>query len=183
MPALNETYDFNRDAPGYVQAAFVGKSARRFLFPAGTRLYKFTEFDVFPVDRKGQGQVGKAISPWWCAVDGVPGTDDPGLDGLIQAAKAAGMSTGAYAREVLAVMFAWNTLAVSQLGMAKVLRITLTSPAYGFYGKCQRMPNDQSPLHKAQGKTRASITGGAYQIWLPNLTAEHFNATGAFLLP
>jgi hypothetical protein len=183
VPHLNEAIAFSKDAPEYVRAAFVRQSARRLPLPDGTELYKFTAFDFYPVGRDGKGQAGAAVSPWWCLVDPLPGTDDKGLDGLVAAAKAAGVPTVEYAREVLAVMFGWNALASSQLGMAKVLMIRLTKPVYGFYGQCQRMPNDQAPLHKAPAKARPSLTGGAYQLWIPNLTAEHFVATGTHLIP
>lgn len=183
MPVLNETLAFGKDAPAYVRAAFVGQTARRYLFPQGTRLYKFTAFGFFPVGRDGTGAAGAAVSPWWCSVDPIPGTDDTGLDGLIAAAKAAGVPTVEYARERLAVMFGWNALADTQLGLAKVLRVVLTQPVYGFYGKCQRMPNDRAPLQKPPAGQPASLAGGAYQIWIPNLTADYFTATGTSLLP
>jgi hypothetical protein len=182
MPVLNDTYDFGRDAPGSVKAAFENQTAKRHLFSQGTELYKFTEFEMFQPDAQGNRGVGARVSPWWCSV--LPlSTDDLGLDGLIAAARQANKSALEFAREWLAVKYSWNALASSQLGLAKVQRIRLLKPIYGFFGKVQRQANDKVPLHKP-GRTggRASLMGGGTQIFIPGLTAEHFLQVAVLLL-
>ena len=183
MPILNETFDFGRDAPTGVQAAFENQSAKRNLFPSSTELFKFTEFDMFQPDRQGNRAVGTLVSPWWCSV--LPlAPDDLGFDGLVTAARKAGKSTLEFARDWLAVKYAWNTLASTQLGLARVQRIRLQKPVYGFFGKVQRQDNDKVPLSKpGRSGGRASIKGGGIQIWIPNLTADYFLQIATHLIP
>jgi len=184
MPILNEDVKFNL-LPDGIRNPFVGKSARRVLLPAGHRLYKFSGYDIIAVTPDGRGTVGKPISPWWASVEPFPGTDDPGLDGHIAAAQAKNQTMLAYARQVFAVMYSWNTLSIPQSGFAKVLRIMLTQSVYGFMGHNQRMPDDIEGLHAQLGVrgTRPSLMGGAVQIWIPNLTAEYYTALGTSILP
>ena len=183
MPILNETFDFGRDAPAGVQAAFENKTAKRNLFPAGSELYKFTEFDMFQPDRQGNRAQGTTVSPWWCSVLPLC-PDDLGFDGLIAAARKAGKSTLEFAREWLAVKFSWNALASSQLGLAKVQRIRLNKPVYGFYGKVQRQANDRVPLsNPGRAGGPAALMGGGVQIWIPNMTAAYFLQIATHLIP
>ena len=161
MPVLNDTLVFQHEPPG-VQAAFVRKAARRTLLPAGLELYKFTGFDVIP------SRAGANYSPWWAAVQPLPGTADPGLDGHVAAARTAGQSMLAYARETFAVMLGWNALSLPQTGLARVVRIQLTQPVYGFGGLCQRM-REAVPPNRVVGRVNNSrstpiFMGGAYQL-------------------
>ncbi len=183
MAILNETLAFSQQPAG-VQAAFTGKSARRILLPAQAELYKFTGYGVLP------HRAGSNYSPWWASVQPISGSSDAGLDGHIAAATRSGQSMLAYARETFAVMLGWNSLGITQLAMAKIVRIKLRQPVYGFGGICQRMretvpskrvvgtlsPN-QSPLNPP------IFMGGAYQLYIPNLTAAYVQASGTYLLP
>ena len=183
MPVLNDSLVFLHE-PANVQAAFVGKSARRTLLPAGLELYKFTGYDAVPQ------RAGANYSPWWAPVNPLPGTPDPGLDGHVAAAKATGLPMLAYAREVFAVMLGWNSLGVPQSGLAKVVRVRLTQPVYGFAGLCQRM-REVVPAHRVVGRVNVhqsplhppTFAGGAYQLYIPNLTAAHLLAVGSNLIP
>ena len=183
MAVLNETLVFIHQPAG-VQAAFVGKSARRTLLLAGMELYKFTGYDVVPT------RAGSNYSPWWAAIQPLPDTEDPGLDGHIAAAQAAGVSMMEYARETFAVMLGWNSLSIPQLGMARVVRIRLTQPVYAFGGLCQRMRETVNPK-RVIGKVNPrksplnppTFMGGAYQLYIPNLTAAHVQSTGMNLIP
>lgn len=170
MPVLNEELCFLHVHPGdpartaQVQAAFVGKTARRTPLPAGTALYKFTQFAVS----------GPRVTPWWASVTPLPGFGDPGLDGHLAAARAAGLTVLEYARQRFAVMFEWNTLggpAAGQHGLARVERVRLTAPVYGFAGLCQQMW--ESPRAAQKGRIlRQPVVwrGGAVQLYIPNLT-------------
>ncbi|HVK15271.1 MAG TPA: hypothetical protein VM597_41410 [Gemmataceae bacterium] len=183
MPVLNESLVFIHE-PESVQAAFVGKAARRTLLPAGLELYKFTGFDVTP------GRAGAHYSPWWAAVQPLAGTPDPGLDGHVAAARASGLPMLTYAREAFAVMLGWNALALLQSGLAKVVRIGLTQPVYGFGGSCQRM-REAVPAGRVVGRLNVhksplnppTFRGGAYQFYVPNLTAAHLRPLGSSLIP
>jgi hypothetical protein len=180
MPELNEGLAFNR-APAGVRAAFVGGTARRTRLPAGTGLYKFTAFDLYPVGRDGTGSAGRPVSPWWCRVDPDPAAGDRGLDGFLADAAAAGLPPAEYARRALAVMFAWNGLTLPGTGLLRVQRVRLLVPVYAFAGRCQRMPNDRAPLYRPPAGAPA-LAGGAIQLWIPNLTADHVLATGVNLI-
>jgi hypothetical protein len=203
MPVLNEVLSFLHVHPGDparsagIHATFVGKAARRTLLPAGHELYKFTGYGVMPT-RPGGG-----ISPWWASVLSLPGHPDPGLDGHLAAAAAAELPVLDYAREAFAVMLNWNALGLLQAGLAKVERIRLTQPVYGFAGACQRMLESLGEAgerrrmrHKttAGGKTLVrhawkspthnppTFMGGAIQIYIPNLTTGHVTTVRALLV-
>jgi hypothetical protein len=183
MPILNELLVFVHE-PADVQGAFVGKAAHRTLLPAGLELYKFTGYDVVP------NRAGAYYSPWWAAVQPLAGSSDPGLDGHVAAARAAGLPMLTYARETFAVMLGWNALGVLQSGLAKVVRIRLTQSVYGFGGLCQRMRETVPPqrivgqlnVHQSPLKP-PTFMGGAYQLYIPNLTAAHVQAIGSDLIP
>lgn len=183
MAILNDDVKFNL-LPDGIRNPFVGKSARRVLLPAGHRLYKFSGYDIIPVARDGTGTLGTPISPWWASVEPFPGTDDPGLDGHIAAAQANNQTMLEYARRAFAVMYSWNTLSIPQSGFAKVLRIVIKQSVYGFMGHNQRMPDDVEGLRAQMGvpSGRASLMGGAVQIWIPNLTADYYTAMGTSML-
>lgn len=182
MAHLNEDLVFIRE-PSYVQAAFTGGAARRMLLPACIELYKFTAYDVIP------NRAGADYSPWWAAVEPLPGTSDPGFDGHIAAARAAGVPMVEYVRETFAVMLGWNALGVPQLGMARAVRIALAEPTYGFGGICQRM-HETVPAGRVKGSLSSSesplappkFMGGAYQLYIPNLKARHVRPLGTHLI-
>lgn len=137
----------------------LGHTAVRQRLPKGTRLYKFTEHGVFGP---------RGISPWWAFVepfnlDGIH--RDPGLDGHIRAAHAAGIPVLAYARRVFAVMFEWNRLSAPAVGMARVQHITLTRPAIAFVAAGAPMPafssanaNSSALDHARESRYDASLT-------------------------
>ena len=183
MPILNETLAFTA-VPANAKAAFVGGAAHRTLLPAGTDLYKFTGFGAVP-------EVGgHSYSPWWAAVLPLPGTSDPGLDGHLAAAKAAGIPILTYARDKFAVMLGWNSLGNPQSGMAKVVRIRLLQAVYGFGGLTQRQRETVDPkrvvgtvnVHKSP-LNPPIFMGGAYQLYIPNLTGSTVQAVGSNLIP
>lgn len=175
MPVLNEDLVFNH-APRGVRSAFVNSSARRHRFDAGWELFKFTGYRVFSPDNKGRIA---PISPWWCSVHPVPSTIIPGLDQLLQEASRLGLTPLDYAREFLAVQHGWNSLADVQLGLARIQKLRLLQPVYGFYGLVNPQVNDRLRLKKPARRGESSLfRGGAIQIWIPNLTTEYAIPTG-----
>jgi hypothetical protein len=177
MAILNDTVVFHRDAPPDVQRAFIGGNARRVELRSGTKLFKCTGGTVMP------SQLFGSVSPWWIACDPLDPSDE-GLDQMIAAAHGRNQSFEEYARSRFAVMFQWNTMASSGGAFSRIAKITLMKPAVAFYGRCQRMPDDRLPLHQsaAAGAT-AVLSGGAGQLWLPNLDANHFIRITFHLLP
>lgn len=181
MPALNESLVFGH-TPEWVRKAFQNSNARRHKFDVGWELFKFTQFEAFQPDRAGNRALGAPLSPWWCSMLPVPGTPIPGLDQLIEEARNLGLTLLEYAREYLAVMHSWNSLADTQIGLAKLQKVRLIKPVYGFYGKVQRQANDRVPLRNP-GRLggRAFLAGGAIQIWIPNLTADYAMPSGTIM--
>ncbi|HMP03192.1 MAG TPA: hypothetical protein PKD86_17645 [Gemmatales bacterium] len=182
MPALNDSLVFVH-APAGVRQAFQCGTARRHEFAAGWELFKFTGFEAFQPDRRGNRSLGTPLSPWWCSILPVPGTDIPGLDDYRSQADQLGLSMLEYAREYLAVMHSWNSLADTQMGLAKIQKVKLQKPVYGFYGKVQRQANDRVPLRQP-GRLggRSFLAGGAIQIWIPNLTSEFAMPCGTIMV-
>jgi hypothetical protein len=178
VPILNENLKFSDAARAYNGLAdtFVNGIASRTLLPAGFGLFKFSGYGVMPT-RSGAG-----FSPWWTGIDAIPGTDHPGLDGVLDLAKKSGLPTVEFARKYYAVKSEWNALGIGQLGMAKVLRGQLTQPVVGFVGRCQRMNDERGKVTEDQHKMHV-LAGGAWQIFIPNLTADYFLPTGMYLVP
>ena len=56
IQALNEDFDFARDAPPEVQRAFNGEVIVKLRLPVKTRLWKWADFAPEP---------GRTVSPWW----------------------------------------------------------------------------------------------------------------------
>lgn len=161
-----------------VQKAFKDRQATHLRLPSGIDLYKFTGYRVYcnPLDGR--------FSPWWAPLYPISGTTDLGLDGHIAEAKRLNMPMLLYARKAFAVMFQWNTLGDLQLGMAKCVRIRLKQPVWAFGGLCAEMTEDIDNMVKnrtviGQLSEKDSAMpipvwhGGAYQLYIPNLTSAH----------
>jgi hypothetical protein len=178
VPTLNESLTFADATRTYNGLAdtFVNGTASRTLLPAGFGLFKFSGYGVIGT------RAGAGFSPWWTGVETIPGTDHPGLDGVLAQARQSGMPTVEFARKYYAVKSEWNALGIGQLGMAKILRGHLTQPVYGFVGRCQRMNDEKGPVIQDQHKMHV-LAGGAWQIYIPNLTADFFSPTGMYLVP
>lgn len=180
MPVLNEGFIFRRHAPLDVRNAFHRHSAKRPLFLPSHAFYKFSELDLFRGDDLGKRCVGQPISPWWCSVSPLTGTADDVLDGLISQARRWGIPVAELARVKLAIKREFNRPYCPGLPLARVLRIRLIKPVYGFYGRATSQQDDSIPL--AHPPPRPRLLGGGYQVWIPNLTAEHFQSMRILLL-
>jgi hypothetical protein len=111
------------------------------------------------------------------------GPDDPGLDGFLAAAKAAGVPAAEFARQYLAVMFGWNALSDKQLGLGRIQRIRLLEPVYGFHGRARPQRNDRYPTQRSPvAATPGWLRGGAIQAWIPNLTSRVMIGTAVCLV-
>lgn len=164
-PVLNES----EASPGPAHKMFV--RWRKLRIEAGTQLFKFTEHPLF---------TGGRISPWWAFVSGGP-AGDPGLDGVVSAARRSGRPVGDFIRDWFAVMVEWNALSVTQSGLWRVQRVRLLEPVFGFYGPCQRVIGNRQPLaHPLQDQS--AFAGGALQLYIPNLSGEHVMGVGLDLV-
>lgn len=149
MPFLNEDLAIDSIPPDH-RAAFIGGRATRRLVPVGTKLYKFTAGPLV-------GPVGR-VSPWWSSVDPLE-AGDPGLAGTLERARRLAARPDDYARARAAVTRQWNAL-------DGLLEVLLLESVYGFAGRCSAQRVD------ATAAPNVVYIGGAYQLYIPNLTAR-----------
>ena len=148
MAVLNAEFDF-RIADQDVRKAFLGGYAEKRMLIAGTKLYKHTSYGLIGPDGK--------ITPWWSSTAPIA-ADDPGQEGSQARAGNIGASDQEFARARGAVTRQWNA-------MERVLHAILVQPVYGFAGRCSGQLLDN-------GMPNVVLIGGAFQLWIPNLTSS-----------
>lgn len=159
MAYLNETKDFTTLANLDVRKAFLAGPESKELLRAHTKLYKWTQHPLI-------GPHG--ITAWWSLVDSLKlktGTTVPGLESLHEWGSNLGVHEREYARVRSAVTQQWNT-------MSKPLFIELTQPVWAWIGKVSGQKKDKND-------PKVFFIGGNYQVWLPNLTAQHVKQIAA----
>ena len=159
---LNVNWD---DLPEFVRAAFQTRIAKptKDLIPAGTVLYKFNDF------RTLHGPSNNSLSPWWSPYE--PYKHDAGWVQKRKIAIANGVSVREWGRLTSAVKENWNSLAF-------LLVITRKVPVYGFFGGFAQMARidagEASKMKAGEGRGGSrNLPGGATQLYIPNLTADH----------
>jgi len=148
--ALNETLQFS-SAPAEVQRAFAGSMPQKVLLQLGHRLYKFTQYELL--------HQGRATA-WWSSVKPI-NSADTGLETLLERAARLGTSPAEFARARNAVTKQWNS-------MNGLLLAALTSPVYALVGRVAHQQFDERPEY-----SNVAFIGGAIQLWILNLTAQH----------
>jgi hypothetical protein len=151
---LNQDLEFTA-APPEACRAFLGQWAEKRLLPCGYELYKFTHHPLFRPDG--------TVTPWWSSVKPLT-ADDPGLAGSLQRGQALGVAPPEFARARTAVTRQWNR-------MSGLLRARLLVPVYGFAGRCASQPFDEDAAF-----ANVVYIGGAWQLWIPSLTAREIAA-------
>jgi hypothetical protein len=154
MAVLNEGFVWE-SAPESDRKAFLGGRAEKRLLPSGTRLYKYTQYAMVHPTRG-------TVTPWWSSIKPLH-PSDPGYEKNEQYAQNLNVSGKDYTRARWAVTKQWNSL-------EKVLHAELLLPVYGFAGRVSAQPLDQDD--KAR---KVLLIGGAWQLWIPNLTAAHIH--------
>lgn len=164
MTALNESVAW-MDLPDFVRAAFQTKfgTPTKDLLQAGTVLYKFNDFQTL------HGPSNTNLSPWWSPYHAYK--HDAGWEQKAKIAKANGVSVREWGRLTSAVKENWNSLNY-------LLVITLKVAAYGFFGGFSSMlridAGAASKVGAGEGRGGSkSLPGGATQIYIPSLTADH----------
>jgi hypothetical protein len=148
MTVVNQDIDL-ATSPADVRRAFLGGTARKQFLGIGHQLYKFTHHPLFKSD-------GTA-TPWWSSVRPLD-PNDPGLEGTVERAERLGVSAPKFARARTAVRWQWNQ-------MTGLLRARLLVPVYALLGRCAGQPYDEAdPL------ANVVFIGGAWQLWIPNLS-------------
>ena len=154
MTVVNQDIDI-ATSPAEVRRAFLGGIARKQLLEIGHQLYKFTHYPLFRSD-------GTA-TPWWSSVEPLDPTD-PGLVGTVERAKKLGASPTDFARARTAVTRQWNQ-------MRGLLRVRLLVPVFALRGRCASQPYDG-----ASHLANVVFIGGAWQLWIPNLSRREIVA-------
>lgn len=160
MAYLNETKDFASISTLDDRRAFLaGRPESKELLNTETKLYKWTQHPL--IGRRG-------ITPWWSLVDSLKlktGTTVPSLEKIHEWCSNIGVHEREYARALSAVTEQWNT-------MSKPLFIELIQPVWAWIGKVSGQKKDQNDA-------KIFFIGGNYQVWLPNLTAQHLKQIAA----
>ena len=170
------------DVPDYVKQAFKGGQFEIIKVPAGTGLYKLSQYPIVNTSRSN------SVSPWWSPVR--PFREDKlGAVGRYQEAELNGISFEAMVRFASAVRVDWN-------GLDNYQEISLTKEVEAVWGQFEPQPA-YSPAEKGQkvsqmiknieakikiqekGHYVPEILGGieAYQFWIPNLTKSDLRSS------
>jgi hypothetical protein len=153
--ALNDTLDLDRlDAT--VRRAFLGRP-EKILLKRAVRLYKWT-------NRSLAGQHG--ISPWWSFVDSTrlpSGTLAEGFRVAEERAQRLGRSHREFARTRAAISEQFDN------AMTNLLMVRLNTDAWGLAGQASGQPEF---AQKRADLQHVFLIGGAYQVWIPNLSAR-----------
>ena len=171
--------------PDYVKKAFQGEQYEVLNIPAGTSLYKLSQYPLVNEKRND------SVSPWWSPVH--PYREDKlGALGRYREAELNGISFEAMVRFASAVRGDWN-------GLDNYQEISLTKDAEGIWGQFEPQPAFSSPAEaenrvkqmvanieaKAKidqkGHYVPEILGGieAYQFWIPNLSKADLKSSSS----
>lgn len=152
LETFNTSYTYKGRHPAQ---AFIGARAReRKLIPAGTVLWKCTQFSLI-------SPFTGSITEWWCSADD--------LDSTLRRCQNLHISLRRYARARLAVIWEW------QNSMEKLLRARLLQPVYAFIGPT-KWQNTQFSIDKEDTQlpaNRLTLIGGDIQYCIPYLMSSH----------
>jgi len=153
---LNERLSFEH-AELKVRRAFLRTPERIRLDPP-TRLYRWTNPSSFD---------GSHIATWWSFVESTRLTSGKVADGfLVSEERAAriGRSHQKFARARVAISDQFGNT------MAELLMVKVVQPVWGFAGQA----SGQREFADSDVEVRhVFLIGGAYQLWIPNLTLRH----------
>jgi hypothetical protein len=152
--------------------AFKSKHAEKVLLTAGSKLYKFNDFNT------PTAPGSKALSPWWSPYDDY--RHDGGWEQRKKLAALLGVSIREFGRVTSAVKENWNSLQY-------LLVITLSDAVYAYYGDFAQMPREDAGasskrvstapaaggafVAEGRGATK-NLPGGGTQFYIPNLTLD-----------
>lgn len=157
--ALNETFRFE-DADAVVKRAF-NRPPEKTCIRAGRQLYKWTGWPL-------EGPNG--ISPWWSFVESTrlpSGAMAEGFRVSEERARRLGKSHRDYARVRAAISDQFNN------SMADLLVVHVNEDVWGLAG----LASGQREFKDDQvDRQHVYLIGGAWQVWIPNLTTRHVTA-------
>ena len=156
MAILNESISFEH-AELKVRRAFL-RNPEKIRVDPPTRLYRWTNPSSFD---------NSHISPWWSFVESTPLPSGKVADGFLvseQRAARIGRSHQNFARARAAISDQFRNT------MAELLMVKVMQSVWGFAGQASGQPefadSDVEVRH-------VFLIGGAYQLWVPNLTLQH----------
>lgn len=156
---LNESLRFE-DADGTVKRAFL-RPPEKIKISARKQLYKWTNRPLIG---------GWGITPWWSFVESTRLPSGALAEGFRVAEERAlrlGKPHREFARARAAISDQFNN------SMSDLLVIVLNEPVWGFAGQASGQPefkDEQVDLRNV------ILIGGAWQVWVPNLTLKHVTA-------
>src|SRR5215469_3203967 len=141
---FNSIYMYNRRQPkDYFRRSL---ATRRELLPAGTLLWKCTDYQL----RAG------FVTEWWAPGDHLK----PALEHCMNL----GVSLQRYCRVRYAVIWEWGNKA------SHLLKARLLEPVYAFAGQTKPMGTKHTPGGQDTGMGNLALIGGDPQLCIPNLT-------------
>jgi len=153
MADLNANLDWAQ-VPDDAKSAFRGVPQKVKVGPQFS-VYKFTDSALV-----GSGR----ITPWWAPVE--PYGEDAGLQARLGLARHLGADPGDLMRVVGAVSESWGNK------MNNLLKAELLTSVWCFWGQCSMQPR------RADGKGQTkNLPGYAWQLYIPNLTANDIRQT------
>ena len=156
---LNETCRFEAAAPT-VKRAFL-RTPEKIQLHARTQLYKWTNRPLLG---------NRGITPWWSFVESTrlpSGALAEGFRVAEERAARLGKPHREFARARAAISDQFDN------SMSDLLVVTLHEAVWGFAGQASGQPefrDDQVELR------HVILIGGAWQVWIPNLTSRHVTA-------
>ncbi len=155
---LNDALRFE-DAPATVKGAFL-RTPEKIQVNAGRQLYKWTTYQLLK----------EPITPWWSFVESTrlpSGAMAEGFRVAEERARRIGRSHREFARARAAISDRFDN------SMSDLLVVTLTEPVWAFAGQASGQPEFKADEAE---RRHVFLIGGAWQLWVPNLTLRHVTA-------
>ena len=156
MAVLNESLSFER-AELKVRRAFL-RSPEKIRLDPPARLYRWANPSSFD---------GLHIAAWWSFVESTPLPSGKVAEGFLVSEERAtriGRSHQKFARARVAISDQFGNT------MAELLMVKVVQPVWGFAGQA----SGQREFADSDVEVRhVFLIGGAYQLWIPNLTLRH----------
>ena len=151
---------------------FTDMVVKRVVLPSGTRLFKFTEWDIWN---------GGPPSEWWALRDAQPILGAEGYAAFVRRAEQERVPLREFARRRFAVMWNWNGLGSRTSGMARVQFAHLACAVPAFHGRCAPV---RQPLAVA-GDERPDVVyeGGDHQVHLPCMSNRELQGSAIHMIP
>ena len=154
---LNQTLTFE-DLKESQKNSFNGRRAQKVTIPVGTYFYKFTDWELFNLDKECK----ETISPFW----GTMGD----LADILAYAQKTGKTLLECVRARNAVLHNWN-------GLTCLIVIQTTQPIVGFAGdigpQTEKGYAKEGQTYARHFTTRLNFWGGASQVCLPHLERQY----------